>query len=236
MGEKKTSKLAILTKGIIKENPVLVLVLGTCPTLATSSSAINGLGMGVSATAVLICSNIVISMLRKIIPDKVRIPCYIVVIAGFVTIVQMVLQAFVPSLYASLGLYIPLIVVNCIILGRAEAFASKNSVVDSALDGVGMGIGFTLALGCMGLIREFFGSGTLFGIEVLTNVVPGMGIFNLAPGGFFIYACAIAVVNKILASKGKKPREFGCQGCAMASICQQEKCLQELGIEKGAEN
>ena len=171
--EKKASKLSILTKGIIKENPVLVLLLGTCPTLATTSSAINGIGMGVSATAVLICSNIVISLLRKIIPDKVRIPCYIVVIAGFVTVVQLLLQAFVPSLYASLGLFIPLIVVNCIILGRAEMFASKNNAFDSALDGIGMGIGFTLALGAMGLIREFFGSGTAFGINVLTDIIPG---------------------------------------------------------------
>ena len=235
MGEKKTSKLAILTKGIIKENPVLVLVLGTCPTLATSSSAINGLGMGVSATAVLICSNIVISMLRKIIPDKVRIPCYIVVIAGFVTIVQMVLQAFVPSLYASLGLYIPLIVVNCIILGRAEAFASKNSVVDSALDGVGMGIGFTLALGCMGLIREFFGSGTLFGIEVLTNVVPGMGIFNLAPGGFFTFAILVAIVNVIKKDKPVK-KDFGCEGCSLASSCGADrKEIKNAECGKGAE-
>ncbi len=235
MGEKKTSKLAILTKGIIKENPVLVLVLGTCPTLATSSSAINGMGMGVSAMAVLICSNIVISMLRKIIPDKVRIPCYIVVIAGFVTVVQMVLQAFVPSLYASLGLYIPLIVVNCIILGRAEAFASKNSVVDSALDGIGMGIGFTLALGCMGLIREFFGSGTLFGIEVLTNVVPGMGIFNLAPGGFFTFAILVAIVNVIKKDKPVK-KDFGCEGCSFASACGAErKEIKNAECGKGAE-
>lgn len=235
MGEKKTSKLAILTKGIIKENPVLVLVLGTCPTLATSSSAINGLGMGVSATAVLICSNIVISLLRKIIPDKVRIPCYIVVIAGFVTIVQLVLQAFVPSLYASLGLYIPLIVVNCIILGRAEAFASKNSVVDSALDGVGMGIGFTLALGCMGLIREFFGSGTLFGIEVLTNVVPGMGIFNLAPGGFFTFAILVAIVNVIKKDRPVK-KDFGCETCSLSSTCNPErKELKNAEGGKGAE-
>ena len=193
--EKKTSKLSILTKGIIKENPVLVLLLGTCPTLATTSSAINGIGMGVSAMAVLICSNIVISLLRKIIPDKVRIPCYIVVIAGFVTVVQLLLQAFVPALYASLGLFIPLIVVNCIILGRAEMFASKNNPLDSALDGIGMCIGFTLALGVMGAIREFFGAGTIFGIEVLTNIIPGMGVFNLAPGGFFVFGCLIAAVN-----------------------------------------
>ena len=147
------SKLQIVTKGIIKENPVLVLLLGTCPTLATTTSAINGLGMGISTMVVLICSNIVISLLKNIIPGKVRIPCFIVVIAGFVTVVQFLLKAYLPALDSALGLYIPLIVVNCIILGRAEMFASKNGVLDSALDGLGMGIGFTLALGLMGLIR-----------------------------------------------------------------------------------
>ncbi|MGN0659363.1 MAG: electron transport complex subunit RsxE [Emergencia sp.] len=231
--DKKPSKLSILTKGIIKENPVLVLLLGTCPTLATTSSAINGIGMGVSATAVLICSNIVISLLRKIIPDKVRIPCYIVVIAGFVTVVQLMLQAFVPSLYDSLGLFIPLIVVNCIILGRAEMFASKNNPFDSALDGIGMGIGFTLALGIMGLIREFFGSGTLFGVEVLTNIVPGMGIFNLAPGGFFVFGVLIAAVNYFTKGKGLKKKDFGCEGCAMAAMCGGAR--KEKECEKGAE-
>lgn len=231
--DKKPSKLSILTKGIIKENPVLVLLLGTCPTLATTSSAINGIGMGVSAMAVLICSNIVISILRNIIPDKVRIPCYIVVIAGFVTVVQLLLQAFVPSLYASLGLFIPLIVVNCIILGRAEMFASKNNPFDSALDGIGMGIGFTLALGVMGLIREFFGSGTLFGQEVLTNIVPGMGIFNLAPGGFFVFGVLIAAVNYFTKGKGLKKKEFGCDGCAMAAMCGGAR--KEKDCKKGAE-
>ncbi len=233
--DKKPSKLSILTKGIIKENPVLVLLLGTCPTLATTSSAINGIGMGVSAMAVLICSNIVISILRNIIPDKVRIPCYIVVIAGFVTVVQFVLQAFVPSLYASLGLFIPLIVVNCIILGRAEMFASKNNPFDSALDGIGMGIGFTCALGIMGLIREFFGSGTLFGIEVLTNIVPGMGIFNLAPGGFFVFGVLIAAVNYLTKGKALKKKSFGCEGCAMASMCGSARKEKNGCIEKGAE-
>lgn len=231
--DKKPSKLSILTKGIIKENPVLVLLLGTCPTLATTSSAINGIGMGVSAMAVLICSNIVISILRNIIPDKVRIPCYIVVIAGFVTVVQLLLQAFVPSLYASLGLFIPLIVVNCIILGRAEMFASKNNPFDSALDGIGMGIGFTLALGIMGLIREFFGSGTLFGQEVLTNIVPGMGIFNLAPGGFFVFGVLIAAVNYFTKGKALKKKEFGCEGCAMAAMCGGAR--KEKDCQKGAE-
>ncbi len=231
--DKKPSKLSILTKGIIKENPVLVLLLGTCPTLATTSSAINGIGMGVSAMAVLICSNIVISLLRNIIPDKVRIPCYIVVIAGFVTVVQLLLQAFVPSLYASLGLFIPLIVVNCIILGRAEMFASKNNPFDSALDGIGMGIGFTLALGVMGLIREFFGSGTLFGIEVLTGIVPGMGIFNLAPGGFFVFGVLIAAVNFFTKGKALKKKEFGCDGCAMAAMCGGAR--KQKDCQKGAE-
>ena len=231
--ENKVSKLAILTKGIIKENPVLILLLGTCPTLATTSSALNGLGMGVSATAVLICSNIVISLLAKIIPDKVRIPCYIVVIAGFVTVVQFVLQAFVPSLYASLGLFIPLIVVNCIILGRAEMFASKNGVIDSALDGIGMGLGFTLALGIMGAIREVFGAGTILGIAVPFLSAHPIMIVALAPGGFFVYACLIAAINYATNGKAIQKKEFGCAGCAMANVCQQEKCLAEL--EKGVE-
>ncbi|MEE0797344.1 MAG: electron transport complex subunit E [Anaerovoracaceae bacterium] len=248
--KEKVSRLAVFTKGIIKENPNLVLLLGTCPTLATTSSAFNGMGMGIAATAVLICSNIVISLLAKVIPDKVRIPCYIVVIAGFVTLVQFIVQAFAEPLYNSLGVFLPLIVVNCIILGRAEMFANKNGVLDSALDGAGMGLGFTLSLTLIGAVREIIGAGTIFSgfflgsdelVEKLTIALPFISehpvmIVALAPGGFFIYACAIAVVNKILASKGKKPREFGCQGCAMASICQQEKCLQELGIEKGAEN
>ena len=231
--ENKVSKLAILTKGIIKENPVLILLLGTCPTLATTSSCLNGLGMGVSATVVLICSNIVISLLAKIIPDKVRIPCYIVVIAGFVTMVQFVLQAFVPSLYASLGLFIPLIVVNCIILGRAEMFASKNNAFDSALDGIGMGLGFTLALGVMGAIREVFGAGTILGIAVPFLSAHPIMIVALAPGGFFVYAVMIAAINYFTNGKAIQKKEFGCAGCAMASTCQQEKCLAEL--EKGAE-
>ena len=232
--EKKTSKLSILTKGIIKENPVLVLLLGTCPTLATTGSALNGLGMGVSAMAVLICSNIVISLLAKIIPDKVRIPCYIVVIAGFVTLVQFALQAFVPALYSSLGLFIPLIVVNCIILGRAEMFASKNNPLDSALDGIGMGLGFTLALGVMGAIREILGAGTIFGVALPWLSAHPMMIIALAPGGFFIFAVMIAAINFFTNGKGVKKKEFGCAGCAMASICSQEKCLEELD-KKGAE-
>ena len=199
----KKSKLSILTNGFIKENQVLVLVLGTCPTLAVTTSVFNGVGMGISATAVLICSNIVISILKNIIPDKVRIPCYIVVIASFVTVVQLLLQAYVPALYQSLGLFIPLIVVNCIILGRAEAFANKNSVIDSTLDGIGMGIGFTFALFLMGAMRELLGAGTLLGFPILSNFIPGMGIFNLAPGGFFAYAVIMALVTYLTRDKSK---------------------------------
>lgn len=211
------NKLGIFTKGIIKENPVLVLLLGTCPTLATTTSAINGLGMGVSTMAVLVCSNIVISILKNIIPDKVRIPCYIVVIAGFVTVVQLLLKAYLPALDKSLGLFIPLIVVNCIILGRAEMFASKNSIIDSALDGLGMGVGFTLALGMMGLIREFLGDGTLFGLTVYSGT--SAGIFLLAPGGFFVYAILVAAINYFSGGKAIKKKEFGCDGCMLASTC-----------------
>ncbi len=220
--EKKTSKLSILLRGIIKENPTLVLLLGTCPFLATSTSAINGVGMGLSATAVLICSNIAISLLKNIIPDRVRIPCYIVVIAGFVTVVQFLLQAYLPSLNASLGLYIPLIVVNCIILGRAEMFASKNSVIDSALDGIGMGLGFTLALFVMGTIREFIGAGTILGFEITTNIITPMSILVLAPGGFFVFGILTAIVNKI--TNGKLNREFSCAGCPAETAC---KSLQD---------
>ena len=226
----KKSRLGILTNGIIKENPVLVLVLGTCPTLAVTTSVSNGVGMGVSAMAVLICSNIVISMLRNIIPDKVRIPCYIVVIAGFVTVVQLLLQAYVPALYSSLGLFIPLIVVNCIILGRAEMFANKNSVLDSALDGIGMGIGFTFALFLMGSFREILGSGTWLGFHLLDKFIPGMGIFNLAPGGFFAFAVVMALVTYLAKDKSKIRKDFGCAGCAMEGLCSDEK---KANREKG---
>lgn len=215
----KSNKMNIVTKGIIKENPVLIQLLGCCPTLAVTTSAVNGLGMGVSTMAVLICSNIVISLLKKIIPDKVRIPCYIVVIAGFVTIVQLMLKAYLPALDKSLGLFIPLIVVNCVILGRAEMFASKNSVLDSALDGIGMGLGFTFALGLMGLIRELLGSGTAFGITVTANVITPMGIFMLAPGGFFVFAILIAAINFFSKGKAITKKGFGCEGCAMAGSC-----------------
>ena len=191
----------IIKNGIIDENPTFMQVIGMCPTLAVTSSAINGLGMGLAATAVLICSNIFVSLLRKIIPDTVRIPCFIVVIATFVTIIEFVLKAYVPSLYASLGLFIPLIVVNCIILARAESFASKNGPFASACDGIGMGLGFTIALGCMGLIREFIGSGTAFGITVLPEAFPKTLLFVMAPGAFFTLAVMMAVLNNI---KNKK--------------------------------
>ena len=191
----------IIKNGIIDENPTFMQVIGMCPTLAVTSSAINGIGMGLAATAVLICSNVFVSLLRKIIPDTVRIPCFIVVIATFVTIIEFVLKAYVPSLYASLGLFIPLIVVNCIILARAEAFASKNGPFASACDGLGMGLGFTIALGCMGLIREFIGSGTAFGITVLPEAFPRTLLFVMAPGAFFTLACMMAVLNNF---KNKK--------------------------------
>ena len=207
-----------LLKGIIKENPVLVLVLGTCPTLAVTTSVLNALGMGVAATAVLICSNIAISALRKVIPDKVRIPAYIVLIAGFVTIIEMLMHAFVPDLYESLGVFLSLIVVNCIILGRAEMYASKNKVVDSAIDAVGMGIGFTLALFLMSSIREILGSGTYFGFEIPFLADNPIMIFSLPAGGFFVFGCLIAIVNKITKKKGGK-KLTGCEGCPSAFLC-----------------
>lgn len=201
-----SNKMKILTNGILNENPVLRLVLGTCPTLAVTTMASNGIGMGLAATFVLLCSNIVISALRKVIPDQVRIPCYITVIAGFVSVVQMIVKAFLPSLDTALGVYLPLIVVNCIILGRAEMFASKNSVIDSALDGIGMGIGFTLTLTVMGSIREILGSGTWmagldgllsflpegFAIQVLPASVDPFTIMTSAPGGFFVFGVLMA--------------------------------------------
>lgn len=216
------SKLKNLTRGIIKENPVLVLVLGTCPALAVSTQAANAIGMGLAATFVLVCSNIVISALRNVIPDKVRIPCYIVLIAGFVTIVQMALEAYAYSLFQALGIYLPLIVVNCVILGRAEMFANKNTVVDSALDGIGMGIGFTLTLLVMASIREILGNGTWFGMAIPWLSENGISVLTMAPGGFIVFGCLIALVNKILARKpGAKSREEidGCAACPAAAAC-----------------
>lgn len=186
----------VLMNGIIKENPTFVLLLGMCPTLGTTSSALNGMSMGLATTFVLICSNVVISLIKNLIPDTVRIPAFIVVIASFVTALQMIMQAFAPDIYASLGLFIPLIVVNCIILGRAEAFASKHGVVPSFFDGWGMGLGFTLALTILGAIRELLGTGKLFGMTLWAEDY-GMLMFVLAPGAFLVLGYLIAIVNKI---------------------------------------
>lgn len=189
-------KLSILLNGIVKENPVFVLLLGMCPALGTTSSAVNGLGMGLATTFVLICSNVVISLLKNLIPDKVRIPSFIVVIAAFVTIVQLCMQAFLPSLYESLGLFIPLIVVNCIVLGRAEAFAAKNGLFSSAIDGAGMGVGFTFALTLLGAIRELLGTGKLFSVTLFPEDF-GALVMILAPGGFIVLGYLIALINKL---------------------------------------
>lgn len=196
------SKLGIVINGIVKENPVLVLLLGLCPTLGTSTSAINGMSMGLATTAVLICSNTIISMIKKVIPDKVRIPAFIMVIASLVTVVQMLMEAYVPDIYKVLGLYIPLIVVNCIVLGRAESFASKNSVIDSMFDGLGSGLGFTMALTILGVIREFLGSGTIFDISIVPSFWQPALIFILPPGGFMTIACVIAYQNYLKQKKG----------------------------------
>ena len=186
----------VLMNGIIKENPTFILLLGMCPTLGTTSSALNGMSMGLATTFVLVCSNVVISMIKNLIPDMVRIPAFIVVIASFVTALQMCMQAFVPDIYATLGLFIPLIVVNCIILGRAEAFASKNGVIPSFFDGVGMGLGFTIALTVLGAVREILGTGKIFGLEVWPEDY-GMLMFVLAPGAFIVLGYLIAIVNKL---------------------------------------
>ncbi|MBP1581883.1 MAG: electron transport complex subunit E [Oscillospiraceae bacterium] len=231
MAKEKIS-LSVLTKGIIKENPVLVLILGTCPTLAVTTLAVNGVGMGLAATFVLVCSNIAISLLKNVIPDKVRIPCYIVIIAGFVTLLSSLMEAFLPDLYSALGLFLQLIVVNCIILGRAEMFASKNGVIASALDGVGMGLGFTLALLIMGSIREILGAGTWFGIPLTVNLFSPISIFILAPGGFLVYGMVIATVNKLTKGKAIKKKEFGCEGCPNAGGCASCSGCSEKGENK----
>lgn len=224
MAEKKSLGKE-LTKGIIAENPVLRLVLGTCPTLATTTSVESALGMGLAASIVLICSNVVISALRKVIPDKVRIPAYVVVIASFVTIVQMMVKAFAPALDEQLGVYLPLIVVNCIILGRAEAFASKNPVLASAVDGLGMGIGFTVALFLMSSVREILGAGSFLGLSVPFLAENPMLIFILPPGGFFVFGLLMATVNKLAESKGKPKAELkGCEACPMARSCTLKSC------------
>ena len=230
----KNNKLMILLRGIILENPVLILILGTCPTLATSTSVISALSMGIAATLVLICSNIVISALRKVIPDTVRIPCYIVIIAGFVTAVQLLLNAYLPEIYDMLGVYLALIVVNCIILGRAEMYARKHSVLDSALDGLGMGIGFLVALVLMATIREVFGNGSFAGYEIGFMKDIKIPILTQAPGGFLVYGILIAVMNKLTAKRGGvKKKSFSCEGCPSSHLCNKTSCsdVTELAAE-----
>lgn len=190
------NRFKIVINGIIKENPVFCLLLGMCPTLGTTTSAINGMGMGLCTMFVLICSNAVISLLKNVVPDKVRIPAFIVIIASFVTLLQLCMQAYLPSLYESLGLFIPLIVVNCLILGRAESFASRNTPIDSIFDGIGMGLGFTLGLTTLGLIRELLGSGSIFGYKFIGDA-DGMLVFVLAPGAFIVLGYLIALVNRL---------------------------------------
>ena len=216
---KKDNNLSILFKGLLLENPVFVLILGTCPTLATTNTVIGALAMGLAATAVLICSNVVISLLRKVIPETVRIPCYIVIIAGFVTIVQMFMHAYLPELYELLGVYLALITVNCIILGHAEMFASKNNVGKSALDGVGMGLGFTIALLAMATIREVFGAGTFAGLEIPFLIDHTISYLTKAPGGMLVYGLLIAAVSLITKGQYPKKKSFSCAGCPSAGLC-----------------
>lgn len=216
---KKDGNISVLIKGLLRENPVFVLILGTCPTLATTTTVIGAVSMGLAAAAVLICSNAVISMLRKFIPDTVRIPCYIVIIAAFVTMVRMFMNAFLPDIYELLGVYLDLITVNCIILGRAEMFAGKNSVGKSVLDGVGMGIGFTLALVAMATVREVLGAGTFAGIEIPFMVDHTINIFVKAPGGLLVYGILIALVNFVTKGKAIKKKDFSCAGCPSAGVC-----------------
>ncbi len=239
----KNKNLSYFTNGIITENPVLRLVLGTCPTLAVTTSFMNGLGMGAAATIVLVCSNIVISLLRNVIPQKVRIPAFITVIAGFVSIVQLLVKAYAPAIDASLGIFLPLIVVNCIILARAEMFASKNSVFPSLLDGLGMGIGFTVTLSLMGLIREIIGTGQIaFSESAVIPLTSGLGIepmliFILPPGGFFVFGLLIALSNKIAVKKGKEPvNSLGCDGCPAKDMCDRNTCSEKLNETEAKSN
>lgn len=227
----KNKYLGYFTNGLIKENPTLRLVLGTCPTLAVTTAAVNGIGMGLSATVVLICSNLAISLLRNIIPDKVRIPAFITIIAGFVSVVQMLVKAFLPAIDKALGIYLPLIVVNCIILARAEMFASKNPPLASVLDGAGMGIGFTAVLTLMGAIRELLGAGSLFSFPATSRFISPMIIFLLPPGGFFVFGILVAASNAIAKRSGKKPVEhLGCESCPSKEICGQ------ADVKEAAEN
>ena len=219
-----------IVNGIVKENPTFVMLIGMCPTLAVTTSAINGIGMGLSTTLVLVFSNLLISLLRKIIPDSARVPAFIVVVASLVTIVQFLLQGYVPSLYASLGIYIPLIVVNCIILGRAESFAAKNGPINSFFDGLGMGLGFTVALTILGAFRELLGAGQIFGMQVMPSAYEPITIFILAPGAFFVLAALSALQNKFkigAAKRGIDPSNPDCGGSCAA--CGNTMCKGKRG-------
>lgn len=216
---KQNSVLERLVNGLVKENPTFVLMLGMCPTLAVTTSAINGMGMGLTTMVVLALSNMFISLLRKVIPDKVRIPAFIVIIASFVTVVELLLKAYIPFLYDALGLYIPLIVVNCIILGRAEAYASKNGVISSLFDGIGMGLGFTLALTIIGAVRELLGAGEVFGYAVMPESYVPCSIFVLAPGAFFVLAALTAIQNKVKLAGERKGRDMSKVGSGCNSDC-----------------
>lgn len=245
--KQQNSSAKAFFNGLITENPTFVLNLGMCPTLAVTTSAMNGLGMGLTTTAVLVLSNMIISLLRNIIPDKVRIPAFIVIIASFVTVMELLLQGFIPSLYDSLGIYIPLIVVNCIILGRAEAFASKNPAIPSGFDGLGMGLGFTVALTCIGAVRELLGAGEIFGLPVMSGICGGINhvlaavgiehqveyvpisIFIMAPGAFFVLATLIAIQNRIrrnMAAKGKSVEHAAGGCCSDCAACGEGGCAQ----------
>ena len=204
------------TKGLLKENPNLVMLLGMCPTLAVTTMAQNGLGMGLATTFVLVCSNLVISLLKKVIPDTVRLPCFIVIIAGFVTVVSIMLDSFLPDLAEALGVFLSLITVNCIILGRAEMFACRNKVLPSVLDGLGMGLGFTMSLIVVGAIRELLGTGKIFGLQIMPDFVHPMALFILPAGGFFTLGCVIAVLGVITK---KKPRKVSCDNCPSREAC-----------------
>ena len=231
MASENKSKVSILTNGIIKENPVLRLVLGTCSCLAVTTAVSSALGMGAAFTFVLVCSNILISLLRNVIPAKVHLPCYIVIIAGFVTIVQMVMHAYMDSLYTALGVFLPLIVVNCIILGRAEMFACKNTVVDSALDGLGMGIGYILTMLLMSSVREILGNGTWMGITIIPESIDRMSLMNQAPGGFFVFGCLMALCVYI-EKKLNKPIERKTCGDVMLEKIDAAKEEQKGGAEE----
>ena len=219
------SYMSEFTKGLVRENPTLVSLLGMCPTLAVTVSASNAIGMGAAATFVLICSNLAISLLKKVIPQQVRLPAYIVIIAGFVTVAGFILQAALPDIYDALGIFLPLITVNCIILGRAEMFASKNNAAASVLDGLGMGIGFTLAMLAVSSVREIFGSGTWFGMQIRPDFIEPMQIFIFPAGGFFVLGCVIALVNKI--SKRTSPALAGCANCPNKDGCSSDEGKEE---------